>query len=86
MEHETADTHEEIPKVRDAEDGVVAVGAARSYTFVGKVDEHGVCQGINDLGGVVGQVVVFFAPLEGAGDGVPVAGLVGRRVGDRGQP
>lgn len=40
---------------------------------VGEIDEEQVCEGVDDFGGVLRRVVVLFAPVEGAGDGGPVA-------------
>ena len=54
MKHEAAYSDEEVPEIRDAEDGVVAVGLARLDSAVGEVDEHQVGEGIDDLGGIVG--------------------------------
>ena len=81
MEHKATDTDEEVAKVRDAEDCVMTVVAARSDAPVGKVEEHQIGEGVDDFGGVVGQIVVFFTPLESRCHGIPVTRLIGWWVG-----
>lgn len=61
VEHEAPESHEEISEVCDFKDRVVAMCPAALDSFICQVDEHNIGQGIYDLGGVVGQVVVLAA-------------------------
>ncbi len=86
MKHEAPDSDKEVPKVRDAEYSIMAVVPAGMDAEVSEVDEQQVREGVDYLGGVVGQIVVFFAPLNGRCYWFPEARLVGGRIGNRGEP
>jgi hypothetical protein len=50
MEHETANADEEISKISNGKDRVVAMFPAASDAFPGQVHEEEIGQSINDLG------------------------------------
>lgn len=50
MEHEAANAHQEISKVGNGEDGVVAMLPAALDAFVGKIKEEEIGQSVDDLG------------------------------------
>ena len=52
---------------------------------VGEVDEEQVGEGVDDLGGVFGGIVILLAPVEGGSNGRPVAIVAGWRVWDAGE-
>ena len=86
VEHEAAEAHEEVAPVGDDEDGVVAVLAAGFHTLVGQPDEHEVGERVDDFSRVVGEIIVFFTPLQRRGYRVPESGLVRCWVGDGREP
>jgi len=59
VEHEAAETNEQITVVGDLEDSIVGVSTAGFYPLPGAVPEHQVGEGVHDLGGVVGSIVVL---------------------------
>jgi hypothetical protein len=50
VEHEAADADEEISKVSNGEDGVVAMLPAALDAFPGQIQEEEIGQSIDDLG------------------------------------
>jgi hypothetical protein len=50
MEHETANADEEISKISNGKDRIVAMFPAASDAFPGQVHEEEIGQSINDLG------------------------------------
>lgn len=69
----------------EQEDAIVILLQAIGDAAVGEVDEEQVGEGVDDLGGVLGGIVVFFAPVQSRGDGSPVAIIAGWRVGYAGE-
>ena len=65
VEHEAAKADQKIAKVRNLEDGVMAMFSAAFDALVGEIDEHEVGQGVDDLGGIVGGIVVLGMSGEG---------------------
>ena len=59
VEEEAAGADEEVADEADEEDGVMAVGTAAAYALVGEVDEEEIGEGVYDLGGVRGCVIVL---------------------------
>lgn len=59
MEHEAAESHEQITVVGDLKDSVVVVPATALDSFPGAIPEHEIREGVHDFGGVVGGIVVL---------------------------
>ena len=59
VEHEAAEANEKIAKISNLEDGIMAVVSAALDALVGKIDEHEIGQGVDDLGGIVGGIIVL---------------------------
>jgi hypothetical protein len=81
VESEAAGADDEVAHEGEQEDALMVLLQAVADAAVGEVDEQEVGEGVYDLGGVSGRVVVLLAPVEGGGDWCPVAIVARRRVG-----
>lgn len=59
MEHEASKADQEIAKICNLEDCIMTLLSAALDSSVGQIDEHEICEGIDDLGGVVCCIIVL---------------------------
>jgi hypothetical protein len=85
VEEEATRPDDQVADEGEQEDAVMGLLEAVGDAAVGEVDEEQVGEGVDDLGGVFGGVVVLLAPVQGRGDGCPVAIVAGWWVGDAGK-
>jgi hypothetical protein len=64
MKHEASQSDEEVSIICNLEDGGMAMFPATLDTLVCQVDEHEIGQGIDDLGGIVGSIVVLLQSID----------------------
>lgn len=85
VEKEAARADDQVADEGEQENAVVVLLQAVGDAAVGEIDEEQVGEGVDDLGGVLGGIVVLFAPVQSRGDGSPVAIVAGWRVGYAGE-
>ena len=59
MEHEASEANAEVSSICDNEDRVMTIFTTAVYALVGEVDEHDICQCVDNLGSVVCGIVVL---------------------------
>jgi hypothetical protein len=63
VEQETPRSHDEIPQISDFEDSIMSMTTTTEEPFDTKPHEQQVGQGVDDLGGVFGGIVVLMGRL-----------------------
>ena len=64
VEEEAAGADDQVADEGEQEDAVVVLLQAVGDAAVGEVDEEQIGEGVDDLGGVLGGIIVLFAPVQ----------------------
>ena len=68
VEHETTESNQEVANIGHLKDCIMAMFSATFDTFVGKIEEHEIREGVDDLGRVVCGIIVLLTSVHLAPD------------------